>query len=168
MGIPGAMGAVLGAVAVAFLLSAVMPAERELAQTRLAVRQATERKAKPQEPGAAEVKSPQDQLKAFYEAFPKESAASDSLQQIYDAAKQHSISLPHGEYTLVMDDKAGLARYRITLPVTGSYQNIRGFINAALSASPTLALEHVDFQRQKVGDPELEAKIRFSLLLLKQ
>jgi hypothetical protein len=168
LGIPGAVGAALAAAALGIFLSAVMPAERDLAQKRLAIQQANERKARTSEAALAEGQSPQTQLQAFYEAFPKESAAADSLQHIYQAAAENGIKLPHGEYTLAMDDKAGLARYRINLPVTGTYQSIRGFINAALTALPTLALEHVDFQRQKIGDTQLEAKIRFSLLLLKQ
>jgi hypothetical protein len=167
-GIPGAIGAALAVGALAFLLFAVLPSRQELERTQTALQQAAERKARPQRPGEDKVQAPQDALKAFYDSFPKESNAADALQQIYDAAKQNGIELPHGAYTMELDGKAGLVRYRITFPVTGSYQNIRGFINAALAALPTLALEHVDFQRQKVGDPLLEAKIRLSLLLLKQ
>lgn len=168
LGIPGAVGAALGVAALGIFLAAVMPAERDLAQKRLAVQTAAERKARAAETAQAEAKSPQTQLQSFYESFPNESAAADSLQRIYQAAAEHGIKLPHGEYTMVMDDKAGLTRYRINLPVTGSYQSLRSFINSALAALPTLALEHVDFQRQKISDTQLEAKIRFSLLLLKQ
>lgn len=168
LGVPGSIGAALAVGAVVFGLFGLLPAREELAKAQSALRQAAERKASPERPGEEKARSSQDTLKTFYESFPKEADAADALQQIYDAAQQNAIELPHGEYVMALDAKSGLVRYRITFPVTGSYQNIRGFINTALAVLPTLALEHVEFQRQKVGDPLLEARIRLTLLLLKQ
>lgn len=166
LGLPGVLGVGLLVLALAALFSVVLPARKDLERSRMAQERRAEQAARVQAGGGA--KPPQtraDQLKTFYGAFPTEIAAADALQSIYDAANQNGVALPHGEYSMAVDHSSRLARYNITLPVLGSYEQIRGFIAAALAAVPALALEHVDFQRQKIGDSQLEAKLRMTLFL---
>jgi Tfp pilus assembly protein PilO len=164
LGLPGVLGVGLLVLALAALFSVVMPAQKELERSRTA-QQRAEQMASAQAGGRSQPQTRADQLKTFFGAFPTEVEAADALQSIYDAASQNGVALPHGEYSRAVDDGTPLARYNITLPVVGSYEQIRGFIAAALAAVPTLALEHVDFQRQKIGDPQLEAKLRLTLFL---
>ena len=168
LGLPGLLGVGLLLLALAALFSVVMPAQKELERSRLAQQQRAEQTARVQAGGSKKPQSRADQLKTFYSAFPTEIAAADALQSIYDTANQNGVALPHGEYSMAVDKDTRLARYNITLPVVGSYEQIRGFIAAALAAVPALALEHVDFQRQKIGDPQLEAKLRLTLFLARK
>jgi Tfp pilus assembly protein PilO len=164
LGLPGMLGIGLLLVALGALFSVVMPAHGELERGRLAQQQA-EQAARVQAAGSTKPQTRAEQLKTFFGAFPTEIAAADALQRIYDTADQNGVALPHGEYSMAVDDGTRLARYNIALPVVGSYEQIRGFIAAMLAAVPALALEHVDFQRQKIGDPRIEAKLRMTLFL---
>lgn len=165
LGLPGVLGVGLLVLALAALFSVVMPAQKELARSRLAQQQQAEQTARAQAAGSKKPQTRAEQLKTFYGAFPAEIAAADVLQSIYDTANQNGVALPHGEYSMAVDEGTRLARYNITLPIVGSYEQIRGFIAAALAAVPALALDHVDFQRQKIGDPQIEAKLRMTLFL---
>jgi Tfp pilus assembly protein PilO len=164
LGLPGVLGVGLLVLALAALFSVVMPAQEELERGRIA-QQRAEQTARAQAAGSKKPQTRAEQLKTFYGAFPAEIAAADVLQSIYDTANQNGVALPHGEYSMAVEEGTRLARYNITLPIVGSYEQIRGFIAAALAAVPALALDHVDFQRQKIGDPQIEAKLRMTLFL---
>lgn len=64
-----------------------------------------------------------------------------------------------------MDPKTQLARYQIVLPVRGSYPQIRGFLKALLAQLPTVVLEDLELQRKRIGDRELNGRVRMTLYL---
>jgi hypothetical protein len=80
-------------------------------------------------------------------------------------AESHGLSLDQGEYSAVPDKTAKLVCFQITLPVKGEYLKIRKFLAALPTELPIIALENVQFQRQKIADPVVEAKIRLVLYL---
>jgi hypothetical protein len=164
IGVPGVAGLVLVAIVLALVAVVIFPAQRQLEASRSAVAVAAQRRGDGVAP-PPRAQSPAEQLQTFYDMFPPEPAAADWLQKVYDAAAQQNLPLPRGEYSLAIDVKAGLARYRITLPIQGSYAQLRGFVAAALASVPTLSLDDIDFQRQTVGDAQLDAKVRMSLFL---
>ena len=53
----------------------------------------------------------------------------------------------------------------MTLPLKGEYPQIRRFLAALPAELPIVALENVQFERQKVADPNVEARIRLVLFL---
>jgi hypothetical protein len=53
----------------------------------------------------------------------------------------------------------------MTLPVRGSYTDVRGFVNDVLDTVPAIALEELVLKRESVDEPELEAQVRFLLYL---
>ena len=57
----------------------------------------------------------------------------------------------------------GLAFYRITLPLRGTYPQIRQFVGSTLKSMPVASLEGLRFERKKVGDTRLEAQIRLTV-----
>lgn len=168
IGIPGAAGIALAVLTIGFVAGALLPAQQQLEQSRGAVAAAAQRRQEGRIAPPPRPQSAAEQLQSFYGMFPAETAAADWLQKVYDAAAQHNLSLPRGEYGLTVDAKAGLARYHITLPVQGSYEQLRGFVAAALEAVPTLSLDDIDFQRQTVGETQVNAKVRMSLFLAAQ
>jgi hypothetical protein len=56
----------------------------------------------------------------------------------------------------------------MTLPVKGTYPQIRKYLAALIADMPALSLQQVQFKRQKVGDPFVDADIRLVLYLLEQ
>jgi hypothetical protein len=168
LGIPGVAGVVLLAAAAIFWLAGLAPAQHDLDRTAAELDQLRERSRRVEAGLEKKQETPADQLKSFYALFPTERQASESLQKIYQAAEKNQIVLPRGEYALTVDAKSNLAKYRITLPLRGTYEQIRGFIAAALEAVPTVSLDEIAFQRQKVGETNLEAKVRMTLFLSRQ
>ena len=56
-------------------------------------------------------------------------------------------------------------RFQMSLPIKGEYPQIRKYLDSLLAEIPVVSLEHMQLERQKVGDPALEAKIRLALYM---
>ena len=164
LGRVGGLGLALLAGALAFYFSAVRPAQEEAAalqwrRTELAKRAGQRAPASaPAAPSAAQI----DRFMGF---FPPLESTPDWLRTIYAVAEREQLDLLQGSYRLSEDRVLSLAQYRITLPVRGSYPQIRRFIGGALDEIPALSLENVVFQREKIGDGAVEAKIGLTLHL---
>jgi len=104
-------------------------------------------------------------LAEFYRFFSREEPVTDWLARLYDIGRKVGIELRSGEYGLRKPDRARLGQYQITLPVTGSYAQIRAFAENALLEIPTLSLDQIDFRRKRVSDAQVEAEIRMTLYL---
>ncbi len=109
--------------------------------------------------------TPVEQLAVFYSYFSEAKSAPDWLDLIYQAAREHNLKLEQGEYRVARERAGQLTRYQITLPVKGSYLQIRGFLARALSDVPIASLDSIKFERQKVGDGTIEAKVKMTMYL---
>jgi len=105
------------------------------------------------------------QLRRFHAGFPTVPTAPDWLREINHAARRSGIVLSAGEYRLDPRGAGALRRYAIVLPVRGSYGQIRAFVEAALAAVPSAALEDIEMRREAAGDAVLEARLRMTLYL---
>ena len=82
---------------------------------------------------------------------------------MYAAAAAQKLVLEQGEYRLSSDKTGKLARYQVTLPVKGSYLQIRQFVDQALIDVPVATLDDINFKREAIGATQLEARIKFTL-----
>jgi hypothetical protein len=57
----------------------------------------------------------------------------------------------------------GLERLRVTMPVTGSYAQVRRFISAALAHDPALSLDSLKLRRASPMAAEVDAELQWSL-----
>jgi len=57
----------------------------------------------------------------------------------------------------------GLERLRVTMPVTGSYAQVRQLIAAALAHDPALSLDAVKLRRASPMSAEVDAELQWSL-----
>jgi hypothetical protein len=73
--------------------------------------------------------------------------------------------LEQGDYRLASAKGDKLERYQITLPVKGSYPQIRKFIGRLLADLPAASLDGVSFLRQKIGDTQVESQLKLTLYL---
>jgi Tfp pilus assembly protein PilO len=87
------------------------------------------------------------------------------LGKVQAAARANDLQLEKGEYRLSQERDFALARYQVTLPLRGSYPQVRGFVNDVLDAVPAAALEDLALKREAADDPMLEARVRFTLFL---
>jgi hypothetical protein len=117
---------------------------------------------------ALPLQTAQGQLAVFYAAFPARDAAFDAMDKLYAAAAHQNITLERGEYRLVQGADEQLTRYEIVLPVKGPYLSVRKFVAQALADDPTLALDGIAFNRQKIDEPTVDVELRLTLFLGKR
>lgn len=115
---------------------------------------------------ASRQESPAAQIQAFYSFFQRGENLTAWLGRIHEAGRQAGLSLPSADYQS-LENGQRLTRYRITLPLTGTYVQIRTFLKRVLNDVPVLSLDHVDFRRAAPGTAQVEAEVTFTLYLPK-
>jgi len=60
-----------------------------------------------------------------------------------------------------------MERYEITLPLAGSYAQIRTFLENALIEIPVMSLDQVAFRRERASELQVQAEVRVTLHLVK-
>lgn len=165
VGWPGAVGLGLLAFAAAFYASAVarrveertaLKAQAEELRARYRMAQARPDAVKP---------GKERQLRTFYEFFPHYSSLPDWFARINAAAQTMGLSLDLGEYSMVQERGARLARYQLTFPLKGNYGQIRGFIGEVLREVPASSLDDISLKRETIGSELLDARIKLTLYL---
>ncbi len=165
--LPGILGIGLLAMCAAVYLSTLQPAERRLRETRqstLSLREQIKRAG----PGLNDQRPATEQLAQFDRIVPSEKKLPDLLGKIFAAAQAQGLVLEQGEYKVSRDKDDPLMRYEITLPVKGEYPQIRRFLSGVTEDVPIAGLEQIQFERQKVGTPTLDSKIKLVLYLEQQ
>lgn len=148
-----------------FYLEAIVPAEEQRDAQRDRALAFSKKHSLPAGLARRLADSPAEQLLAFYKRLPAERALPDALEKIFATADQHSVGVNEGEYKLSREKSGKLVRFQLTLPLKGSYPQIRHFLAALMEALPMLALENIQFDRQKVGDADIDVKVRLVLFL---
>jgi hypothetical protein len=160
---PGLLGLALIVFAAAFYAFGTAPLRARVAALE-ALRAELAARVGARGPGAQPA-TQRSQLANFYAFFPLLHAVPDQLGAIERAANSNGLQLEKGEYRLSQERGFPLARYQVTLPLQGSYSEVRGFVNAVLDAVPASALEDLALKREEVGEPLVEARVRFVLFL---
>jgi hypothetical protein len=158
LGAAGVLGVGVLLACAGFYLSAVVPAQRELAAQQLAAEQLRART--PRQAVATTGRA--DELRRFYNLFPPIEQLPQELDRLYGLARGARLELAQGEYRLEKRG-GGLWPYRVVLPIRGTYPQIRAFVGSVLQTMPTASVDGLRFERKKVGETALEAQIRLTL-----
>lgn len=165
LGWPGVTGLCLMAFGLAFYLSTIGPSAVQIERMRHETASLQERIKHAANSFTDNPGSPAGQLTAFYGFFPAVDSSPYWLRKIYHAAQSQGLALEQGDYRITEQKEGRLFHYQITLPVKGPYLQIRKFIAAVMADIPVVSLDHVSFEKQKISDPMVETKIRFTLYL---
>lgn len=147
LGSPGIASLAAIAVTATFYLVAVKPLEQR------SVRQGAK---------AASAPARMGELAGFYRYFDRPEKIDDWLAKLYGIATAKGLQLQQADYRLA-DSRYGIERYQITLPVSGSYAEVRGFLNTALAEIPVLSLDHASFRRKSASEPRIETELSMTL-----
>ena len=161
LGWPGVMGLLLLVGAAAVYLTVVQDRTARLAQLKSESASLKSRIDQAAKTGIPETGSTEE-LNKFYGFF-SGITLTEWLNKLYGAAEAQKLVLEQGEYRLSPDKSGKLARYQITLPVKGTYLQIRQFVDQALIDVPVAALDDINFKREAIGGTQLEARIKFTL-----
>lgn len=157
LGVPGLLAIGLLAASVPLFFSAIRPMQSEQEQMRLSLNSDYDQLRKSKAERTPD--TPVEQLAEFYDFFPSEKESPHWLGLMVEIANKNKLTLNHGEYTLAKDSVGQLRRYKITLPVTGNYPQIRKYLAMLVAQEPFMSLENVQFERKDVDELELQAKI---------
>lgn len=104
-------------------------------------------------------------IDAFYQTLGERRYAEQQVRTLFGLADKAGLALTQGEYRGAYDRHARVYAYQVTLPVRGSYKAVWGFAMSALRAIPFASLDEIDFKRESVNDPAVEARLRLTLYL---
>lgn len=168
LGWPGMLAAGVLAICPAFYFSAIQPAQERLEAAQHSVVSLRQQLELSRQLPGGKAHTPAEQLAEFYRLFPHERSSPEWLEKLVAVAESNGISLNEGEYKASNDKTGRLVRFQITLPLKGEYPQMRRFLAALPAELPVMALENVQFERSKVADPKVEARIRLVLFLGRQ
>lgn len=165
LGWPGAIGAGGLAMCLALYFSTVQPAQQRLDTARLSASSLHERMTQAGQASKDSARPLDEQLAAYYRIFPSEHDATEWVGKIVAIAHRDGLTLQQAEYKAERDKTGKLTRFQMSLPLRGEYQTIRRFLSDLRAEIPIVSLEQVQFERQKVGDSLVDAKVRLVIFL---
>lgn len=160
LGTPGLASLVLLAAAFAAQVAQVEPLRERSARLSQELRAAV-----PARESAPADTAPQAQLAAFYGFFERRESLDVWLAKLYGVASATGLDWRSADYRLA-EARHRLERYQISLPVSGSYAQIRKFVERALVEVPVASLDHISFRRKDAAEPRVEAEVVLTLHLL--
>jgi Tfp pilus assembly protein PilO len=157
------LGLLAGAALFFFLALKPLEARNERLQQRLG--ESTRMNAAPGA-GPASASQTAAKLDALYQFLETKEHKSDLLAKLHAIGAAAGVEVRAADYKL---HKSGvrIERYEITLPVTGSYAQIRAFLGNALAGIPALSLDQVSFRKQRPNDAQVQAEMRLTLHLVR-
>lgn len=158
LGAAGVLGVGVLLACAGFWFSSVQVLEDEVSARRAAAERMRART--PYQPVSVDGRA--EELRRFHGLFPKTSQVTNEVEKLHKLARGAGLELAQGEYRLERP-AAGLWAYRVTLPVAGSYAQLRDFIAAVLKAMPAASIDALRFERKRAADPLLEAQVRLTL-----
>lgn len=165
LGWPGACGAGGLAACLALYLLVVYPAQQRLDTARHDASSLHERLARADQALQDGTRPVDEQLAAFYRIFPGERDATEWIGKIAAIAERDGLVLQQADYKAERGPTGKLVRFQMSLPLRAEYQTIRTFLSDLRAEIPIVSLEQVQFERQKVGDPIVDAKVRLVIFL---
>lgn len=106
-----------------------------------------------------------EQLQTFYGLIPDVSEAPVLLNDIFGTAARAGVQLDVSHYRVTEDKGSRLTRYEITLPVNGSYIQVRTFVAFVMTYVPSLTLDSLTLRKDKIDDADVRAEIKMTLYL---
>ena len=159
LGTAGVLGIGVLLACAGFWASSLKPAQDELAAQRFAFQRMQTRTL--YQPTSVAGGRAED-LRRFHNLFPPAERLTDEVERLHRMARRAGLDLAQGEYRLERRS-AGLWAYRVTLPVRGSYPQLRDFLNATLKDMPVAAVDGLRFERKRAAETQLEAQVRVTL-----
>ena len=161
LGVPGVVGIALLAMSGALYLNAIVPMTEERAELVSAVAQA--RQMTRANNNASSDNGVAGQLQAFHAFFPAYANATKDQRAIYALLRKEGVGLRHAEYKQFSDTELQLVRHEWTLPVSGSYVNVRGFLADLLTELPNVSVDHLSLSRDGRAGSDIKCDIRMTL-----
>jgi Tfp pilus assembly protein PilO len=152
----GMSGLALLATALIFLLSTYLPLTREIEELRGQLQSARV--------DAVSAPAPASNSGALLlRSLPTRTQMPALLGVLLKQAAAARLTIDTGKYETAPLKSGGVTSYQVSFPITGSYPQVRQFIDATLVALPSVALSELSLTRKTIGDGSVEAQIRLTV-----
>jgi hypothetical protein len=155
LGPAGAVGGGLGLLGLVILLVAALPSSREAASLEAQL------SLLPLDPARASVVAHTRTPQSFLAGLPSRAELPAILATFVAQAEAAQIELHDGHYELSAPTGGGAGRYQMTLPVHGTYPNVRKFVDGSLAAVPAAALDSISLRREDISNAAVDADLKF-------
>ena len=154
----GALSLVVLGAALAFSILVVQPLEAK-------GRSVAARLARTQAPAQGSSSAGAEKLDQLYDYLAKPEQTTDWLAKLYAIGHATGVELQSASYA---SERAGrIERTRIVLPLTGSYPQMRQFLDRALAEIPVLSLDQMTLKRESARDGAVHAELKLTLHMVK-
>jgi hypothetical protein len=155
----------LGSAALALLAAALAFAAFVVQPLELKSRSLAARVARTPAPEGAPASAAAEQLGALYQYLGKAEQTTDWLAKLYAIGRATGVELQSASYR---SEQAGrIERYQIVLPVSGSYLQMRQFLDRALAEIPVLSLDQMTLKRESRREGAVQAELHLTLHMVK-
>lgn len=159
---PARMGSGLLLVSAVLAFTVLAPARQQLAQTERTL--AEQRRIATMHPARMD-RSPEAMLAAFYRFLPQEDSLLEQVAEVLQIAEENGIAMDKIEYAVMPDPGSRLRRYQMTMPLRGTYPDLRYFMIDVMNRMPAVAISELGFRREDVHGDEVESRIRLTFYL---
>lgn len=158
----GLVGLALLATTAVFLVSTYRPTVDEVHSLRADLAQAQARTLAAGHRDRVD-DTAKDDPRRLLESLPIRADVPKTLGTIIAQAEAAGLSLDTGKYDVTATRTGAVTRTNVTLPVTGPYPVVRGFMDHVLEAVPSAAITELSIERKSIADGVVEANIRLTL-----
>jgi hypothetical protein len=103
-----------------------------------------------------------DRGAALLHSLPARTQMPALLGVLLKQADEAHLNIDTGKYETSALKSGGVVSYQVSFPVSGSYPQVRQFIDGTLAALPAVALSELSLTRKSIGDQTVEAQIRLT------
>lgn len=107
----------------------------------------------------------ENRLGAFYAALAPTSDAEQQIKTLFAIADHQHLQLNLADYKMASNADGRYQSYQLQFPLSGSYAAIRQFCEQLLLEMPFASLDEINFKRDTINSPKLDAKLRITLYL---
>ena len=108
-----------------------------------------------------------EKVAKVYELLQKEESPTDWLAKMHGIGVATGVHLKSASYTTQRTEGL-IVRYEISLPLTGSYGQIRDFLKRSLAEIPVMSVDSLSLKRENGGSGQtIHADLRLTLHMVK-
>ncbi len=157
---------------VSLLVAGLLPLQNELMQLRQNVEAQEATLSLNPQTQRQPVSSPEQilaqELAEFDTRFPDIQRLPDELGVLFRLAEGHGLQVVKGEYSLTEKRQGNLRRFEASVPVSGSYQEVKALVLDILDALPNVALAELGFERGEAVEAEIKTRLRLVFFIRKR
>jgi hypothetical protein len=93
----------------------------------------------------------------------RQAAPGDEIKALFKSAKAHRLTVAEADYRRSLDRIGLLEGQQIVIPLTGTYPDLRRWIEHVLKTMPHASIDKLSVQRETMADKTVQARVQLTL-----